>query len=221
LSKLDFSVVIERWDELLYGVGFTLALSTAGIFFALLIGVGGVVLQRSGRKILQIPVRMFVELIRNTPFLVQIFFLFFALPFLGVRLSPTVTAVIALGINGGAYAIEIIRGGVESIPRGQIEAGAALGMSRTQIFRDIVLIPALRAIYPALTSQFILLTLTSSVCSSISASELTHFAQRIESATFRSFEVYFTITGLYLLISWLMMSMLAVFGRRLFNYPNQ
>ena len=220
MSKLDFSVVIERWDELLYGVGFTLALSTAGIFFALLVGVGGVALQRSGRKVLQIPVRMFVELIRNTPFLVQIFFLFFALPFLGVRLSPTTTAVIALAINGGAYAIEIIRGGVESIPRGQIEAGAALGMSQTQIFRDIVLIPALRAIYPALTSQFILLTLTSSVCSSISANELTHFAQRIESATFRSFEVYFTITGLYLLISWLMMSMLAVFGRRLFNYPN-
>jgi polar amino acid transport system permease protein len=221
LNKLDFSVVFERWDELLYGVVFTLGLSVAGIFLALLIGVSGVALQRSGRKAFRIPVRIFVEVIRNTPFLVQIFFLFFALPYLGVRLSPTVTAIIALAINGGAYAIEIIRGGVESIPRGQVEAGAALGLSRAQIFRDIVLVPALRAIYPALTSQFILLTLTSSVCSSISASELTHFAQRIESATFRSFEVYFTITGLYLLISWMMMTMLAVFGRRLFNYPNQ
>jgi polar amino acid transport system permease protein len=221
LSKLDFSVVVERWHELLYGVGFTLALSIAGIFFALIIGVGGVALQRSGRRVLQIPIRIFVEVIRNTPFLVQIFFLFFALPYLGVRLSPTVTAVIALAINGGAYSIEIIRGGVESIPRGQIEAGAALGLSRGQVFRDIVLVPALRSIYPALTSQFILLTLTTSVCSSISANELTHFAQRIESATFRSFEVYFTITGLYLLISWLMMSLLSVSGRRLFNYPNQ
>lgn len=221
MSKLDFSVVVERWHELLYGVGFTLALSIAGIFFALIIGVGGVALQRSGRRVLQIPIRIFVEVIRNTPFLVQIFFLFFALPYLGVRLSPTVTAVIALAINGGAYSIEIIRGGVESIPRGQIEAGAALGLSRGQVFRDIVLVPALRSIYPALTSQFILLTLTTSVCSSISANELTHFAQRIESATFRSFEVYFTITGLYLLISWLMMSLLSVSGRRLFNYPNQ
>jgi polar amino acid transport system permease protein len=221
LSKLDFSIVIERWPDLLHGVLFTLALSATAIVLALLIGISGVAMQRSNKRILQIPVRIFIEVIRNTPFLIQIFFLFFALPLTGIRLSPTVTAVIALAINGGAYAIEIIRGGVESIPRGQIEAGAALGLSRTQIFRDIVLVPALRAIYPALSSQFILLTLTSSVCSSISANELTHFAQRIESETFRSFEVYFTITGLYLLISWLMMAILSAFGQRLFNYPIQ
>lgn len=220
MNKLDFGIVVERWEDLLHGVGYTMALSASGIILALVIGISGVRMQRSEWRVIRILVSMFVELIRNTPFLVQIFFLFFALPYLGVRLSPTVTAVIALAINGGAYSIEIIRGGVESIPRGQLEAGAALGMSPVQIFRDIVLIPALRAIYPALTSQFILLTLTSSVCSSISASELTHFAQRIESETFRSFEVYFTITGLYLLISWLMMSVLAFFGRRLFIYPN-
>jgi polar amino acid transport system permease protein len=221
LTKLDFSIVIERWPDLLYGVLFTLVLSATAIVLALLIGISGVAMQRSNKRILQIPVRIFIEVIRNTPFLIQIFFLFFALPLTGIRLSPTVTAVVALAINGGAYAIEIIRGGVESIPRGQIEAGAALGLSRTQIFRDIVLVPAIRAIYPALSSQFILLTLTSSVCSSISANELTHFAQRIESETFRSFEVYFTITGLYLLISWLMMAILSALGQRLFNYPIQ
>jgi polar amino acid transport system permease protein len=221
LNELNFSVVIERWPDLFQGVLFTLALSTAGIILALIIGISGVAMQRSGKLAFQVPVRIFVEIIRNTPFLVQIFFLFFALPFVGVRLSPTVTAIIALAINGGAYAIEIIRGGVESIPRGQIEAGAALGLSRTQIFRDIVLTPALRAIYPALSSQFILLTLTSSVCSSISASELTHFAQRIESETFKSFEVYFTITGLYLVISWLIMAALSSVGNRYFSYPNQ
>jgi polar amino acid transport system permease protein len=220
MSQLDFGIVIVRWADLLQGVGLTLVLSATGIVLALLIGVTGVAMQRSHRRALQIPVRIFVEVIRNTPFLVQIFFLFFALPLLGVRLSPFVTAIVALAINGGAYSIEIIRGGVESIPRGQIEAGAALGLSPTQIFRDIILIPALRAIYPALTSQFILLTLTSAVCSSISANELTHIAQRIESETFRSFEVYFTITGLYLLISWFMMSALMVLGRRLFVYPN-
>lgn len=221
LSKLDFSIVVERWADLLHGVLFTLALSAAGIFFALIIGVVGVAIHRSGNRLFRVPVIMFVELIRNTPFLVQIFFLFFALPLIGIRMGPTVTAVIALAINGGAYSIEIIRGGVESIPRGQVEAGAALGMSRRQIFKDIILIPALRAIYPALTSQFILLTLTSSVCSSISASELTHYAQRIESETFRSFEVYFTITGLYLLISWLIMAALSALGNRHFSYPNQ
>lgn len=221
MSKLDFSIVIERWADLLHGVLFTLALSAAGIVLALVIGVCGVAIRRSNSRLLQTPVIIFVEVIRNTPFLVQIFFLFFALPLLGVRLSPTITAIIALAINGGAYAIEIIRGGVDSIPRGQIEAGAALGLSRRQIFSDIILIPALRAIYPALSSQFILLTLTSSVCSSISANELTHFAQRIESETFRSFEVYFTITGLYLLISWVIMAGLSALGNRHFSYPNQ
>lgn len=205
----------------MYGVGFTLVLSASAIFSALCIGILGAALQRSSNRVLRVPVRIFVEIVRNTPFLVQIFFLFFALPFIGVRMNPTMTAVIALAINGGAYSIEIIRGGLESIPRGQIEAGTALGLSQLQILRDIVMVPALRAIYPALKSQFILLTLTSSVCSSISANELTHYAQRIESETFRSFEVYFTITGLYLVISWLMMTTLSVLGRRLFNYPNQ
>ena len=221
MNKLNFSIVIERWEDLLNGVLFTLALSAAGIFLALVIGVVGVAMHRSGSGMLRVPVVMFVELIRNTPFLVQIFFLFFALPLVGIRLGPTVTAIIALAINGGAYSIEIIRGGVDSIPRGQIEAGAALGLSRRQIFGDIILIPALRAVYPALSSQFILLTLTSSVCSSISANELTHVAQRIESETFRSFEVYFTITGLYLLISWLIMAALSTLGNRHFSYPNQ
>ena len=221
MHKLDFSVVLDRWQDLMYGVGYTLALSSVAIVLALCIGIAGAALQRSSSSLVRIPVRVFVEVIRNTPFLVQIFFLFFALPLLGFRMSPTVTAVIALAINGGAYSIEIIRGGVESIPRGQVEAGAALGLSQLQILRDIVMVPAVRAIYPALSSQFILLTLTSSVCSSISANELTHYAQRIESETFRSFEVYFTITGLYLLISWLMMSMLSMLGRRFFSYPNQ
>ncbi|TGT51813.1 ABC transporter permease subunit, partial [Mesorhizobium sp. M2E.F.Ca.ET.166.01.1.1] len=84
------------------------------------------------------------------PFLVQIFFIYFALPLMGIRLNPTVTAIIALGINGGAYAIEIIRGGIESVSRGQIEAGFALGLHKADVFRLIVLKPALRAIYPSL-----------------------------------------------------------------------
>ena len=103
----------------------------------------------------------------------QIYFIFFALPLIGVRLDPTLTAIIALGINGGAYAIEIIRGGVQSINKGQVEAGLALGLHKAQVFRLIVLKPALRAIYPSLTSQFIMLTLTTSIASAISAYELT------------------------------------------------
>src|SRR6185312_16853259 len=98
---------------------------------------------------------LFIEVTRNTPFLVQIFFLFFALPELGLKLNPTVTAIIALGLNGGAYAIEIIRGGVESIHKGQVEAGLALGLHRGDVFRFVVLRPAPRAVFPSLTGQFV------------------------------------------------------------------
>jgi polar amino acid transport system permease protein len=216
---LDFSVVAERTPDLLLAALATIGLALAGMSLALIIGVLGVVARGSRIRILRVTVIAFVEVVRNTPFLVQIFFIFFALPQMGLRFSPTVTAIIALALNGGAYAIEIIRGGVESIHKGQIEAGLALGLHRAEVFRVIVLKPALRAIYPSLTSQFIMLTLTTSVCTSIAAYELTSVAQRIESDTFRSFEVYFTITVMYLLISWMMMGIFALISRYFFNYP--
>jgi polar amino acid transport system permease protein len=218
---LDFSVVVQRFPELLWGCAATIALALAGMSIALVIGIAGLIARRSSKVLLRIPTRVFVEVIRNTPFLVQIFFLFFALPYLGLRLSPTTTAVAALAINGGAYSIEIIRGGVDAVPIGQSEAGYALGLSNMQVFRFIVLKPALRAIYPALSSQFIMLTLTSSVCSSIAAYELTSVAQRIETETFRSFEVYFTITCLYLVMSWLIMLLFKAIGLWTFRYPSR
>ena len=219
--QLDFGVVFEHLPDLLWGCFGTFGLAFAGMVLATVIGIGGVLTRRSGFRVVRQSTIAFIEIIRNTPFLVQIFFLFFALPGLGLRLSPTATAIIALGINGGAYAIEIIRGGVQSIPPGQSEAGLALGLHKAQVFRLIVLKPALRAIFPALTSQFILLTLTTSICSSVAAYELTSVAQRIESDTFRSFEVYFTITLMYLLISWVMMTLFAAIARRQFAYPLQ
>ncbi len=217
--QLDFTPVIDGMPSLLLGCLGTFLLAVCGMALAVVIGIGGVALRDSHVKALRWLVIGFVELIRNTPFLVQIFFLFFALPLIGIRLAPTPTAIIALGINGGAYAIEIIRGGVQSIPRGQMEAGLALGLHKVQVFRLIILKPALRAIYPSLTSQFVLLTLSTSICSAISAYELTSVAQRIESDSFRSFEVYFTITVFYLVISWLMMRLFAFFSARHFTYP--
>ena len=217
--QLDFAPVIDGLPSLLLGCLGTFLLAICGMVLAVIIGVGGVALRDSHIKAVRWLVIGFVEIIRNTPFLVQIFFLFFALPLIGIRLDPTPTAIIALGINGGAYAIEIIRGGVQSIPKGQMEAGLALGLHKVQVFRLIILKPALRAIYPSLTSQFVLLTLSTSICSAISAYELTSVAQRIESDSFRSFEVYFTITVFYLVISWLMMRLFALFSARYFTYP--
>lgn len=217
--QLDFTPVIDGLPSLLMGVLGTFLLAICGMLLAIVIGIGGVALRDSPVKAVRWLIICFVELIRNTPFLVQIFFLFFALPLIGIRLAPTPTAIIALGINGGAYAIEIIRGGVQSIPKGQMEAGLALGLHKVQVFRLIILKPALRAIYPSLTSQFVLLTLSTSIASAISAYELTSVSQRIESESFRSFEVYFTVTIFYLVISWLMMRLFAFFSARYFTYP--
>jgi len=217
--KLDFGAVIDAFPALLWGCVGTLGLALGGMALAIVIGIGGVVLRDSRFAPLRWLVISFVELIRNTPFLVQIYFIFFALPLAGIKLDPTPTAIIALGVNGGAYAIEIIRGGVQSINKGQIEAGLALGLHKAQVFRLIVLKPALRAIYPSLTSQFILLTLTTSIASAIAAYELTSVAQRVESDSFRSFEVYGTVTLLYLAMSWLMMRFFGLIASRNFSYP--
>jgi polar amino acid transport system permease protein len=217
--KLDFTPVLEGLPGLLAACLGTLWLALGGMVLATIIGIGGVILRDSRIKPVRWLVKAFVEVIRNTPFLVQIYFIYFALPLAGLRLDPTPTAIIALGINGGAYAIEIIRGGVQSIGRGQIEAGLALGLHKAQVFRLIVLKPALRAIFPSLTSQFVLLTLTTSVASAISAYELTSVAQRIESDSFRSFEVYGTVTLFYLVMSWLLMRVFGVISSRYFSYP--
>ena len=221
MVQLDFGVVLERWPELAWGTLGTIWLALAGMTLALVIGIAGVAVLRGKSRIGHATVRTFVEVIRNTPFLVQIFFIFFALPLAGIRLNPTATAILALGLNGGAYAVEIIRGGVDAIPQGQTEAGLALGLRPSEVFRFIIIKPALRSIYPSLVSQFIMLTLTTSIATSISAYELTSVAQRIDGDTFRTFEVYFTITVIYLGISWLMMLMFAAIARRAFAYPTR
>lgn len=164
-------------------------------------------------------INVYIEAIRNTPFLVQLFFFFFALPAIGVRWSPYMAALVAMTVNLGAYATEIVRAGIESIPKGQIEAGMALNLSRLEVFRFVVLKPALRAIYPALTSQFILLMLASSVVSVISANDLTSVAANLQSETFRSFEIYIVVTAIYLLLTLVFSYIFRLVFQRTLDYP--
>ncbi len=217
--QFDFGVVFSAWPDLLRGCLLTLVISCQAMALGLAIGLVTVILRRTGYAPAVWIVKAFVEIIRNTPFLVQAFFIFLGLPSLGIRLSPDVAAVLALGLNGGAYATEIIRSGVDSIHKGQIEAGYALGLKPLQIFRHIILIPALRICFPALGSQFILLMLTSSIVASISAVELTTIGQLLETTTFRSFEIYLTLTGLYLAMSALLAALFATIERQFLSYP--
>jgi polar amino acid transport system permease protein len=148
-------------------------------------------------------IQAYIEIIRNTPFLVQLFFVFFGLPTLGIKIPASQAALIALTINIGAYATEIVRAGIESISKGQIEAGKSLGLSGVQIFLYVILKPALITVYPSLSSQFILIMLNSAVISVISARELAYQAKFIQSRTFRSFEIYFFVTLLYFGLAYL------------------
>jgi polar amino acid transport system permease protein len=152
----------------------------------------------------------YVELVRNTPFIVQLFFIFFGLPAAGVKLTPELAAVLAMVINLGAYAAEIVRAGVEATPRGQLEAARSLALTPAQIFTRVVLPPALRKVWPALTSQIVIVMLGSAVCGQISTPELSYAANLIQSRNFRAFEAFLVATVLYLA--------LAVAVRRLLNW---
>ena len=150
---------------------------------------------------MRLAARAYVEAIRNTPLLVQLFIVFFGLPSIGIRLGANTAALIALSINMGAYGAEILRAGFESVRPSQIEAGRSLGLTAGQTFRHVVLFQAVKSIYPALASQFVLIMLTTSVVSSIGATELFHQAAFIDSRTYRSFETYTLITLSYLVLT--------------------
>lgn len=193
-----FAAVWRYRDEIVEGIFLTLQLSAITMVLGLVIGLGVAAMSTAPQRWLRVPARAYVEAIRNTPLLVQLFIVFFGLPSLGIRLDANQAALIALSINLGAYSAEIIRAGIESIRTSQIEAGRALGLTAGQTFRHVVLFQALKAIYPALASQFVLLMLTTSIVSAIGASELFHQAAYIESRTYRSFEAYALITVSYL-----------------------
>lgn len=215
----QFTEVFAAWPLLLKGTLSTVQLSV----LAMLLGLGVAIVcawgKTAGPRPLRWLINIYIELIRNTPFLVQLFFFFFALPALGLRWSAYTAALTAMVVNLGAYATEIIRAGIESIPKGQIEAGLALNLKHHEIFRFVILKPALRTVYPALTSQFILLMLSSSVVSAISADDLTSVAANLQSQTFRSFEIYIVVAVIYLLLALAFSAMFRTIYRLTLNYP--
>lgn len=198
---LDFLAVLVEWRMLLKGVAWTLALTAISALVGLVVGVACAWARSQGPRWLGALAAVYVELIRNTPFIVQLFFVFFGLPAAGVRLSPEAASVIAMVINLGAYAAEIIRAGIEATPRGQVEAALSLALSRLQIFIRVVLPPALRKVWPALVSQIIIVMLGSAVCGQISTEELSYAANLIQSRNFRAFEAFIIATAIYLVLA--------------------
>jgi polar amino acid transport system permease protein len=197
----EFSDVLAAWPRLLKGLIYTAELSVAAIVLGFVLGTISAIVRHQKTPYLNGVVSAYVEVIRNTPFLVQAFLVFFGLSTLGLRLSVEVCAILALTLNSGAYTCEIMRAGLDSIHRSQVEAAESLGMTKPSIYWHVLLLPAVERVYPALTSQFVLLMLSSSITSQISAEELTGVANIIQSETFRSFEVYLIVGGIYLVLS--------------------
>jgi polar amino acid transport system permease protein len=194
----QFGVVRDNWPMLAEGALSTLWMSVAAFVLGLAFAILCVFARGSRFAPLRFAVQAYVEVIRNTPLLVQLFIVYFSLPSIGVRLDADEAAVLGLALNFGGYAVEILRSGIEAVPHGQIEAATALGLRKLRIFRHIVLFPAIRVSYPSLASQFILILLGSSVVSAISAEELTSMVNSLQSTTFRSFEFYFAALFIYL-----------------------
>ena len=213
--QVDFLSVLGQWPLLLKGLLVTVALTAASSVLGLAVGVACAWARSEGPAPLKWVVGAYVELIRNSPFIVQLFFVFFGLPSLGLRLSPETASVIAMFVNLGAYATEIVRAGLEATPPGQLEAGLSLALSRWQIFLHIVLTPALKRMWPAIVSQIIIVMLGSAVCGQISTEELSYAAGLIQSRNFRAFEAYSVATLLYLALAMALRQFLNWVGSRL------
>lgn len=199
--ELDFLAVLSDWPMLLVGVGWTLGLTLIATVIGLLVAIACAWSRAKGPLWLSVPVGAYVELLRNTPFIVQLFFIFFGLPSIGIRLSPPVASVLAMVLNLGAYGSEIIRAGLMATPRGQIEAAQSLALNGFQTFTRVVLPPALKRVWPALVSQIVIVMLGSAVCGQIAAEELSYAANVIAAASFRTFEAYIIATVVYLLLA--------------------
>jgi len=212
----DFGWLLDYYPQIAKGIAVTLELIAIGGVLGIALGIICAWVRALGPKWLRPPVATYVELIRNTPFLIQLFFIFFGLPSLGLQLSELTAANIAMVVNLGAYSCEIIRAGIQATPKGQFEAGASLAMTRFETFRHVVLVPSLQRIWPALSSQVVIVMLGSSVVSQIAAEDLTFAANFIQSRTFRAFEAYIVSTVIYLVLAILLRQVLVMGGNLIF-----
>lgn len=214
MNLSSFIDVFHSWPSLLNGLVMTVMLTLVSSFLGVVLGTLCAWGSLRGPKAVRWFIRGYVEFFRNTPFLGQIFFIFFGLPALGLRLDPVTAALVALTINLTAYACEIIRAGIEATPAGQFEAASSLGLKPAQAFFLVILPPAFQRVWPAMTSQLVIILLASALCSQISVAELSYEANMIASRTFRNFEAYIVVTVIYLGLAVLFREMLTWVGRR-------
>lgn len=198
---LDWGTIVHYFPFLVQGSILTLKISVISLIFGFLFGLIGALLKLSSNRILFWIGTFYVWIIRSTPLLVQLFLIYFGLPQLGIDLGPFMSGVLALAVNTGAYNAETIRGGIISVPSGQMEAARSLGMGPALAMRRIILPQAIRMAIPALGNNFVILIKDTSLVSTITLVELTLTAQRLIGSTYKPFEMYLMAAFLYAVLT--------------------
>lgn len=213
--EIDFNLMVKSLPLLLAGAGITLQVTALSVFFGLCIGCVVGIMRLCSIRALRILANVYVDFIRGTPLLVQIFIVYFALPqIIGSRVDPFVAAISACSINSGAYVAEIFRGGIQSIDRGQMEAGRSLGLTWWQTMRFIILPQAFKRIIPPLGNEFIAMLKDSSLVSVIGFEELTRRGQLIIARTYASMEIWACVAIIYLIMTFTVARLVAVLEKR-------
>lgn len=199
--SLDIPFLLRAMDTISDGLAITLLLSLTSIVLALIWGIPIVIGLLSSSKPVRAITHSYVEIVRNTPILVQIFFIYFGSGSLGYPLSGFTTGLIALVLQNGAYVAEIYRGGIQSVPHRQTEAGLAIGLTPRRAFGIIVLPQALRKVIPPISNQGILMIKDTSLVATISVAELTFHARLLADRTAAVFEIFFVLAIFYIVIT--------------------
>lgn len=212
----DLSLISNSIPLLIKGAGVTLEITALAVGFGLLVGLCLGLGQLSKSRILRWPCKIYVDVIRGTPLLVQIFIIYFALPnIIGHRIDPFVAAVTACSLNSGAYVAEIFRAGIQSISLGQMRAGLSLGMTTAQTMGYIILPQAIKRIIPPLGNEFIAMLKDSSLVSVIGFEELTRSGQLIIAETYATMEIWTVVAILYLVMTLTITQLVGFMERRL------
>lgn len=212
---INFELIIKSFPLLLAGAGITLEITALSVFFGLVIGCVVGIARLCNIKVLRIFAAAYVDFLRGTPLLVQIFIVYFALPhIIGHRVDPFFAAISACSINSGAYIAEIFRGGIQSIDKGQMEAGRSLGLTWWQTMKFIILPQAFKRIIPPLGNEFIAMLKDSSLVSVIGFEELTRRGQLIIARTYASMEIWAAVAVVYLIMTFAVSRLVAVLEKR-------
>lgn len=198
---MDFQLIMDSIPILLQGAWITVTVTVISMALGLVLGMIAALAKLSKLKIVSWLANQYIDIVRGTPLLVQLFLIYYGLPQIGITIDPFPSAVLGLGINTGAYVAEVIRSGIQAVDKGQREAAFALGLTPVQTMRLIILPQAFKIIIPPLGNQFILLIKDSSLVSTITLVELTRTAQRIISTTYKPIELYLLAALMYYIIS--------------------